>query len=148
MLSDNLRNLIQSKAAKRSGTQRLGMKCAEKICIAYETAVVSLKHLVLYREVNELDSNLERYNTRPYRDSEGFLVGIRYPLIYDSMAEFKHIADQYVIDGWTVERDSCHRQALKILDGEIVDKDPIPVRIKQPRHHRSGKEFKWSIERE
>ena len=146
MLSDNLRNLIQSKS--KASINRSGIKCAEKICIAYETAVISLKHLVLYREVNTLDANLDRYTGKPHRDSEGFIVGIRYPLIYDSMAEFKQIADQFVADGWIVERQSCHNQALKILDGIIVDKDPVPIRIKQPRHHRNGKQFKWSVERE
>lgn len=144
MLSENLRNLIQSKANAR----RSGVRCAEKICVAYETAVISLKHLVLYREVDELESDLERYITKPYRDAEGFLIGIRYQLIYDSMAEFKHIADQFIADGWTVERESCHPQALKILDGIIVDPNPVPVRVKQPRHVRNGQTFKWSIERE
>jgi hypothetical protein len=100
---------------------RSGPKFAEKIVVAYQTARTSLKHVILYREVSELKTHEYAYIEPPKKDSEGFLVGVIRERVYDKMSSMKQAVEDLVKDGWVVETESCHEEALKILSGEIED---------------------------
>jgi hypothetical protein len=115
MLNDKWAKYFNKPVKKKQG------KFAEKILIGYEHMPrVSLKHCVLYREVDSLDNNA-LYVTAPYRDSEGFTVGIRTQRIYPTMKTMKEVVEQFIKEGWILETESCHEEALAILRGDIED---------------------------
>lgn len=79
---------------------------AEKIVIAYETPKISLKYVVLYREVDYLLAQ-NHYSKPIYVDEEGFLIGVFRERVYDDRQTFLNVVNEFLGAGWILEQDGA-----------------------------------------